>query len=96
VILALPAVVGGQYRDHPDNHQTTGATTMTRYTAFCIDLTASNAPVWIDRVDAETEEDALDIAETKCAYDWEYDAKNVRCIGLVEGDVKVAYWHPDH
>ena len=69
---------------------------MPRYTAFCIDLTASEAPAWIDWVDAETEEDARNIAEAACADDWDYNAKDVRCIGLIEGHVKIAYWHPDY
>ena len=69
---------------------------MTRYTAFCIITGGTDTLTWIDRVDAATEEEAVALAEAACADDWDYDVENVLCIGLTEGHVKVAYWHPDH
>jgi hypothetical protein len=69
---------------------------MTRYTAFCIITDSTDTLTWIDRVEAATEEEAVALAEAACADDWEYDVENVLCIGLAVGDVKIAYWHPEH
>lgn len=66
------------------------------YTAFVIDQTTNTATTWIDRVEAETEEEAIEKAEIACAEDWEYARDDVLCIGLAAGDVSIAYWHPEY
>lgn len=67
-----------------------------KFTAFCIDLTTNAATTWICGIEADTEDTAISKAEEACAADWECSTDDILCVGLADGDVSIAYWHPDH
>lgn len=65
---------------------------MKSFTAFCQSADGTGT-IWIDGVEAENADAAVDAAVAKCAAAWEVDADDVHCLGIAEGDVKILYWN---
>jgi hydroxymethylpyrimidine pyrophosphatase-like HAD family hydrolase len=61
------------------------------FTAFCRQHD-NWGTTWIDTVEAAGIDQALAAAVTKCAAAWGWPESDVICIGLAEGDIKIAYW----
>ena len=71
---------------------TLAGATIKNFTVFCQDVNGLGT-TWIEAVAADSKEAAADIAVVKCAEDWGRDNhRNIRVLGIIEGDVKVAYW----
>ena len=64
---------------------------MAKYTAFC-QQTNGRGTIWIDSVEADTDEEAIEAAQEACASDWDYSPADVHVLGLIKGDVSVVYW----
>jgi hypothetical protein len=64
------------------------------YTAFCTTNTPMRDTIWIDTVQAETPELAIDVARLHCAEDWgEWNPQAITVLGLALGDVNIICWN---
>jgi hypothetical protein len=66
------------------------------YTAFCQEADGTGT-IWISSVEADSIPEAISKAVAACCEDWGgedsgFDPGTVACLGLAEGDVKIAYW----
>lgn len=64
---------------------------MNTYTAFCQQANGKGT-IWVNNIDANTLEEAIDLAIQECALDWEYLVTQVHCLGIAEGDVNILHW----
>lgn len=61
------------------------------FTVFCQDADGGGT-IWIDGVEADNKESAIEQGRAACAEDWGFDVDNVHCLGLAAGDVKILQW----
>lgn len=65
---------------------------MNTYTAFCQQANGRGT-IWIEKVEAATTEEAIEVARQSCADAWEYDdVEDVHCLGLATGDIQIVHW----
>lgn len=64
---------------------------MATYTAFC-QSTDGRGTIWIESIEADTVEAAIQIARERCAECWEYSVEDVHCLGIAAGDVAIEHW----
>lgn len=64
---------------------------MNTYTAFCQQANGKGT-IWVNNIDANNLEDAIELAINECALDRGDLPTNVHCLGIAEGDVNILYW----
>lgn len=62
-----------------------------QYTVFCQEDTGRGT-IWIDCVTANDHEEAADLGLAKCAEEWGMPIKEVRVLGVAEGNVNILFW----
>lgn len=65
--------------------------TKNTYTGFCQDVSGEGT-IWIDHVNADNEEDAMNLAREACANDWDFELEQVHVLGLAEGNINILFW----
>ncbi len=64
---------------------------MNLYTAFCQGADGRGT-LWIDTVEAESVDEAVQLAIEHCANNWDCGEDEVHCLGIAGGDVDILFW----
>ena len=65
---------------------------MNTHTVFCRDSDGAIATTWIEAVEAESLEEAMQFGREMCARAWDCDVGDVHVLGVAAGFVSVIHW----
>lgn len=61
------------------------------YTAFC-QQASGGGTVWIEAIEAEDLDSAIEVARETCAEAWDYPTGDIHVLGIAEGNVNILMW----
>ena len=67
---------------------------MKSHTVFCQGF-GGERTIWIECVEADDLESAMQVGKAACATDWGCDTDDVRVLGVAEGDVDILFWEDE-